>query len=159
MARDERRFSSISGIDERVRRTTTSSGVRVVTDSVPEAHSVSLSAWIGAGSRDEPQDLAGACHFLEHLLFKGTTRRGSHQINTAVDSVGGEFNAYTARVHRAAQRDAVVYRQFAQVMNLLAPPESLMAPRILWRALLFGGRRAAQPAPALVPAVQPSAGD
>jgi flavin-dependent dehydrogenase len=61
------------------------------------------------------------------------------------------INAYVARVHRAAQRDAVVYRQFAQVMNLLAPPETLMAPRILWRALLFGGRRAQPSAPVFVP--------
>ena len=69
----------------------------MVTDSRPDAHSVSLSAWIGAGSRDEPAELSGACHFLEHLLFKGTTRRTAHQINTAVDAVGGDFNAFTAQ--------------------------------------------------------------
>jgi predicted Zn-dependent peptidase len=94
--RDER-FASVAQVDDRVRRTTTASGIRVITDPIPEAHSVSLSAWIGAGSRDEPSELAGACHFLEHLLFKGTTHRTAHQINTAIDKVGGEFNAYTAK--------------------------------------------------------------
>jgi predicted Zn-dependent peptidase len=93
----EPRFDSIAGVDDRVRRTTTASGIRVISDSIPEAHSVSVSAWVGAGSRDEPSELAGACHFLEHLLFKGTHRRTAHEINSAIDKVGGEFNAYTSK--------------------------------------------------------------
>lgn len=52
---------------------------------------------VGVGSRDEPLELAGASHFLEHLLFKGTVRRASRAINRAVDAVGGDFNAYTVR--------------------------------------------------------------
>ena len=87
----------VESIDRRVLRTTLSSGVRVVTDPTPEAASVSLSIWIGAGSRDESPSAAGAFHFLEHLLFKGTRHRGAHDINVAVDAVGGDLNAYTSK--------------------------------------------------------------
>lgn len=75
----------------------TAAGVRVVTDPAPGATSASLSVWVGAGSRDEPAELAGACHFLEHLLFQGTAHRSAHEVNIAVGSVGGELNAYTSR--------------------------------------------------------------
>jgi len=56
-----------------------------------------VSIWIGAGSRDEPAESAGAFHFLEHLLFKGTARRSAHELNMAIDSVGGELNAFTSK--------------------------------------------------------------
>jgi predicted Zn-dependent peptidase len=75
--------------------------VRVVTEHMPEARSVSIGFWAGVGSRDEPEELAGASHFLEHLLFKGTDRRSAREIAVAVDAVGGEMNAFTAREHTA----------------------------------------------------------
>ncbi|QRN81637.1 MAG: insulinase family protein, partial [Nocardiopsis sp. BM-2018] len=59
---------------------------------MPEARSVSLGVYAAVGSRDEPDELAGASHFLEHLLFKGTERRSARQIATEVDRVGGEIN-------------------------------------------------------------------
>jgi len=71
-------------------------GLRVVTESVPGARSASVGIWVGVGSVDETSKLAGASHFLEHLLFKGTTRRSGHQIASAIDAVGGELNAFTA---------------------------------------------------------------
>ena len=58
-----------------VELTTLDNGVRVVTEHMPEARSVSIGFWAGVGSRDESDELAGASHFLEHLLFKGTDRR------------------------------------------------------------------------------------
>ncbi len=86
-------------------------GLRVLTDPAPERASVSLAAWVaGAGSRDESDELAGASHFLEHLLFKGTAERDARAIALAVDGVGGDMNAFfTANEHtvlreRARQR-------------------------------------------------------
>jgi predicted Zn-dependent peptidase len=75
------------------------SGLRVVTEWVPGVRSASVGVWIGAGSRDETAGQAGAAHFLEHLLFKGTTRRSAAQIAEEIDAVGGELNAFTAKEH------------------------------------------------------------
>ncbi|MGH9235797.1 MAG: M16 family metallopeptidase [Acidimicrobiales bacterium] len=86
---------------EEVRETRLANGIRLVTERMPEARSVSLGVWVGVGGRDEPDELAGASHFLEHLLFKGTTTRSARQIAEAVDAVGGEMNAFTNREHTA----------------------------------------------------------
>jgi predicted Zn-dependent peptidase len=87
--------------DSGIERSELASGVRVVTERMPEARSVSVGMWLGVGSRDEPGEVAGASHFLEHLLFKGTEQRSARDIATAVDAVGGEMNAYTSREHTA----------------------------------------------------------
>ena len=71
------------------------SGLRVVTESLPHLASVTIGAWVGSGSRDEPPAVSGASHFLEHLLFKGTEARSAHAIADAIESVGGEMNAFT----------------------------------------------------------------
>jgi predicted Zn-dependent peptidase len=76
-------------------------GIRLVTERMPEARSVSIGVWVGVGGRDEPAELAGASHFLEHLLFKGTSSRSARQIAEAIDAVGGEMNAFTNREHTA----------------------------------------------------------
>jgi predicted Zn-dependent peptidase len=76
-------------------------GVRVVTEHMPEARSVSIGFWVGVGARDEPAELAGASHFLEHLLFKGTPDRSARAIAESVDAVGGEMNAFTSKEHTA----------------------------------------------------------
>ena len=62
-----------------------------------QSRSIALACIVGVGSRDEPAAMAGASHFLEHLLFKGTTSRTSREINRSIDAVGGDFNAYTVR--------------------------------------------------------------
>lgn len=80
-----------------VRRTVLGNGIRVVTESVPAARSVAIGFWIGVGSRDEGPVSAGASHFLEHLLFKGTTRRSAFEISAAIEAVGGELNAFTTK--------------------------------------------------------------
>ncbi|MEZ5141300.1 MAG: pitrilysin family protein [Acidimicrobiales bacterium] len=84
-----------------VTKTVLADGIRVVTERVPGALSVCLGVWVGVGSRDEPTSVAGVSHFLEHLLFKGTERRSARDIARAVDAVGGEMNAFTAREHTA----------------------------------------------------------
>jgi predicted Zn-dependent peptidase len=86
---------------EEIQQTRLSNGIRVVTELMPEARSVTLGAWVGVGGRDESDELAGASHFLEHLLFKGTADRSAREIAEAVDVVGGEMNAFTTREHTA----------------------------------------------------------
>jgi predicted Zn-dependent peptidase len=88
-------------LDPGVEQTDLPNGLRIVTETMPEARSVSLGAWVRVGGRDEAPELSGASHFLEHLLFKGTDQRTARQIAEAVDSVGGEMNAFTAREHTA----------------------------------------------------------
>ncbi|OZM81166.1 pitrilysin family protein [Pseudonocardia sp. MH-G8] len=82
-----------------VSRTELPGGLRVVTETVPGVRSVSLGIWIGIGSRDESPTQAGAAHYLEHLLFKGTQRRSAVAIAEEFDAVGGDLNAFTAKEH------------------------------------------------------------
>ena len=79
------------------RISTLPSGVRVVTEAVPSVRSIALGFWIRAGSRDEAGDQAGISHFLEHLLFKGTDRFSSFQIDELFDAMGAEVNAGTGK--------------------------------------------------------------
>src|SRR5204862_6820047 len=78
-------------------RTDYSSGLRVVTERMPEMHSVALGIWVSVGSREECPEIAGTSHFLEHLLFKGTKKRSARDIAEAFDAVGGDVNAFTAK--------------------------------------------------------------
>jgi predicted Zn-dependent peptidase len=78
-----------------ITRTKLDSGLRVVTESLPELRSVTIGAWVGSGARDESDQEWGASHFLEHLLFKGTEERSAQEIAHAIESVGGEMNAFT----------------------------------------------------------------
>jgi predicted Zn-dependent peptidase len=80
-----------------VRRTVLPNGLRVITEAVPAMRSVSFGIWVGVGSRDESRQVSGVSHFLEHLLFKGTRRRGALQISSAIEAVGGETNAFTTK--------------------------------------------------------------
>jgi len=84
-----------------IRRSEHDSGMRLVTERMPWVRSVSLGIWVTAGSRDEPDRIAGASHFLEHLLFKGTKARTARDIAEAFDVVGGDLNAFTAKEHTA----------------------------------------------------------
>ena len=88
----------ISGADGGVvRRTTLPGGLRVITEYVPGVRSVALGVWVAAGSRDEPSSQMGSAHFLEHLLFKGTTHRDAMTISAEIESVGGDLNAFTTK--------------------------------------------------------------
>ena len=77
--------------------TTLDSGLRVVTEHVSDVRSVALGFWVGTGSRDEAPAFAGASHFLEHLLFKGTPSRSAREIAESIDAVGGDLNAFTTK--------------------------------------------------------------
>ncbi|SHM65833.1 M16 family metallopeptidase [Actinacidiphila paucisporea] len=80
-----------------VRRSVLPGGLRVVTETLPTVRSATFGIWAAVGSRDETPVLNGATHYLEHLLFKGTRRRSALDISAAVDAVGGEMNAFTAK--------------------------------------------------------------
>jgi predicted Zn-dependent peptidase len=82
-----------------VKRTVLPGGLRVITEQIPGVRSTSVGIWVGVGSRDEKPTVAGAAHYLEHLLFKGTERRTAAQIAQEIDAVGGELNAFTAKEH------------------------------------------------------------
>ena len=74
-----------------------SCGILLVSEVMPYVRSAALGFWVGTGSRDEPVELGGASHFLEHLLFKGTEQRSAAAIAESLDEVGGDCNAYTAK--------------------------------------------------------------
>lgn len=90
-------MDQVRGTDAGVRRTVLPGGLRVVTEHVPGVRSASIGVWVGVGSRDEGPTVAGAAHFLEHLLFKATPTRSALDIAQAMDAVGGELNAFTAK--------------------------------------------------------------
>lgn len=80
-----------------VRKTVLPGGLRVLTETLPTVRSATFGIWAQVGSRDETASLNGTTHFLEHLLFKGTRRRSALDISAALDAVGGEMNAFTAK--------------------------------------------------------------
>ena len=84
-------------VSEGVTLTTLDSGLRIITESMPDVRSVAVGFWARIGSRDERAPVAGASHFLEHLLFKGTKRRTAQQIAAEIDAVGGDMNAFTSK--------------------------------------------------------------
>src|SRR6516165_7061196 len=85
------------GGDDDVRRSVLPGGLRIVTESLPAVRSAAVGIWASVGSRDEDLDHAGATHYLEHLLFKGTSKRTALEISAAMDAVGGELNAFTGK--------------------------------------------------------------
>ena len=82
------------------------SGQRLITEKLDHLRSVCMGFWIPAGSRDEPAPLVGTTHFIEHLLFKGSTKYSAEQIAQTFDALGGELNASTSREY------VVVYGRF-----------------------------------------------
>ena len=80
-----------------VRKTALPSGLRIVTEEIPGVRSAAYGIWVNVGSRDESPKVAGASHFLEHLLFKGTKTRSALDISSSIEAVGGEMNAFTSK--------------------------------------------------------------
>ncbi len=72
-------------------------GLRLLTESMPHVRSVSVGVWLTRGSRHEPEDRSGIAHFVEHMLFKGTSTRTAEDIAQAIDSVGGQLDAFTSK--------------------------------------------------------------
>src|SRR5580698_2519312 len=80
-----------------IRKTVLSNGLLVLTESMPHVRSVSMGAWVGSGSRDETAPVNGISHFVEHMVFKGTTSRSAQQIAREVDTIGGNLDAFTGK--------------------------------------------------------------
>jgi predicted Zn-dependent peptidase len=80
-----------------IKKSTLNNGIRVISERIPYASSVSIGIWVANGSRHERRESNGVAHFIEHLLFKGTDRRSSLDIAREIDSVGGVLNAFTSR--------------------------------------------------------------
>ncbi|MFI0409707.1 M16 family metallopeptidase [Actinomadura sp. 3N508] len=80
-----------------VRRTVLPGGLRIITETMPTVRSAAFGIWSAVGSRDEAPADAGASHYLEHVLFKGTRRRSALEISATIDAVGGDLNAFTAK--------------------------------------------------------------
>lgn len=80
-----------------VRKTVHPSGLRIVTEEIANVRSAAFGIWVNVGSRDESPSVAGASHFLEHLLFKGTKTRTALDISSSIEAVGGEMNAFTSK--------------------------------------------------------------
>src|SRR6476469_261595 len=73
------------------------SGLQLVTESMPHVRSVSVGVWLTRGSRHESDAESGVAHFVEHMLFKGTTSRSAQAIAQTIDSIGGQLDAFTAK--------------------------------------------------------------
>ncbi|HZT50625.1 MAG TPA: pitrilysin family protein [Stellaceae bacterium] len=87
-------------------------GLRVVTDAMDSVETVSIGVWVDVGTRHEPKEINGVAHVLEHMAFKGTTRRSALEIAAEIEAVGGHLNAYTSREHTA---------YYAKVMKVDVP--------------------------------------
>src|SRR5579863_4021947 len=72
-------------------------GLVLIAEPMPHLRSVSVGIWLRAGSRSEPKSLGGIAHFIEHMVFKGTSRRTAEQIAREMDSVGGHLDAFTSK--------------------------------------------------------------
>lgn len=84
-------------VSRSIRKTILPNGLTVLTESMPHLRSVAMGVWIGSGSRDEAAEINGVSHFVEHMVFKGTTSRSSRQIAREVDTIGGNLDAFTGK--------------------------------------------------------------
>lgn len=87
--------------DDLYRLTTLPNGLRVASEVMPRLQTATLGVWVDAGTRHEPAEVNGVAHLLEHMAFKGTTRRSARVIAEEIERVGGSLNAYTSREHTA----------------------------------------------------------
>ena len=86
-------------VEGEYRKTILPNGIRLVTEWIPHVRSVAVGVWVDTGSRHEPAHRGGISHFIEHLVFKGTESRSAEDIARAVDSVGGQMDAFTTKEH------------------------------------------------------------
>jgi predicted Zn-dependent peptidase len=86
-------------VDGEFRKSVLPNGIRLVTERIPHVRSVAVGVWVDTGSRHEPLPKSGVSHFIEHLVFKGTESRTAEEVARAVDSVGGQMDAFTTKEH------------------------------------------------------------
>lgn len=109
-----------------IRKTVLDNGLRVISEAIPSAHSVTIGVWVEAGSRHESGPENGMSHFVEHMLFKGTSRRSARDIAREMDSMGGMLNAFTSREYSCYYAKTLAGR-LPQVIDLLG--EVILDPR------------------------------
>jgi predicted Zn-dependent peptidase len=80
-----------------IRTTTLPNGLLVLTEQMPHVRSVSMGVWVDSGSRDEAPAVNGISHFVEHMVFKGTTTRSAQQFAREIDTIGGNLDAFTGK--------------------------------------------------------------
>ena len=103
-------------------------GLRLVTESMPHVRSVTVGVWIKRGSRHESDAEAGVAHFVEHMLFKGTTTRSAQVIAQTIDSIGGQLDAFTAKEY-AGYYIKVLDEHLPLAIDLLA--DMVMRPALM----------------------------
>lgn len=102
-----------------VKKTTLDNRIRVISENIPHAYSVTIGIWVARGSRNEQVQYNGVAHFIEHLLFKGTEQRSALQIAREIDSLGGVLNAFTGREY-VCYYAKVLHRFLPQAVALLS---------------------------------------
>src|SRR5213083_2203359 len=102
-----------------IEMTTLPNGVRVITEAMTHVRSVSVGIWVGSGSRRETTEQNGMSHFIEHMLFKGTTTRSAEDIARSVDSIGGNLDAFTAK-ELVCFNTKVLDQHLSQAFDVLA---------------------------------------
>jgi predicted Zn-dependent peptidase len=93
----ENSATSTSAHSRDIRSTTLPNGLLVLTESMPHLRSIAMGCWIDCGSRDESPETNGISHFIEHMVFKGTTTRSASQFAREVDAIGGNLDAFTGK--------------------------------------------------------------
>src|SRR5512145_530391 len=94
-------------------------GLRLITERMPQVRSVTIGVWLRRGSRHEVDELSGIAHFVEHMLFKGTDTRTAEDIAQAIDSIGGQLDAFTAKEY-ASYYIKVLDEHLPLAMDILA---------------------------------------
>ena len=87
----------MTGPSNAVVRDVLDGGLRLITETMPHVRSVTIGVWLTRGSRHETDERGGIAHFVEHMLFKGTDTRSAEDIAQAIDSIGGQLDAFTAK--------------------------------------------------------------
>src|SRR6476661_6571324 len=94
-------------------------GLRLITETMPHVRSVTIGVWLTRGSRHEDEPRSGIAHFVEHMLFKGTGTRSAEDIAQAIDSIGGQLDAFTAKEY-ASYYIKVLDEQLPLAVDLLS---------------------------------------
>jgi predicted Zn-dependent peptidase len=102
-----------------IRKQLLDNGLTVLSETMPHVRSVSIGVWLRRGSRDEPARLNGISHFIEHLVFKGTEVRSAREIALAMDSVGGQMDAFTSKEYTCFYAK-VLDQHLEEAIDLLA---------------------------------------
>lgn len=102
-----------------VRRVELANGVRIVTEALQEFRSATIGFWVDVGSRDEAPREQGVCHFIEHMMFKGTASLSARDIAERIDAIGGHLNAYTSK-EQTCFYARVLDQHLEQAVDLLA---------------------------------------